>query len=76
MVLLPAFRAESQAGFDPTSLGMSEAEAANIALVFGQYDLDDNGRLDANEFRKMLQTLGADVGEAEAEAAMEVRAIH
>uniref|UniRef100_A0A383WDY0 EF-hand domain-containing protein n=1 Tax=Tetradesmus obliquus TaxID=3088 RepID=A0A383WDY0_TETOB len=61
-----------KAGFDPSSVGMSEAEAANIALVFGQYDLDDNGRLDSNEFVKMLGTLGADVSTSEAEAAMEI----
>jgi hypothetical protein len=29
-------RAESQGGFDPSSVGMSEKEAANIALAFGQ----------------------------------------
>ncbi|WIA41955.1 hypothetical protein OEZ86_009259 [Tetradesmus obliquus] len=69
---LTLYRAESQAGFDPSSVGMSEAEAANIALVFGQYDLDDNGRLDSNEFVKMLGTLGADVSTSEAEAAMEI----
>jgi hypothetical protein len=37
-----------------------------------QYDLDDNGRLDSNEFVKMVATLGADVSTSEAEAAMEV----
>jgi Ca2+-binding EF-hand superfamily protein len=38
-----------------------------------QYDLDDNGKLDSNEFVRMLATLGADVSRTEAEAAMEVR---
>eukprot|EP00775_Hariotina_reticulata_P014815 gene14815-14996_t len=33
---LTLYRAEKSAGFDPSSVGMSEAEAANIALVFGQ----------------------------------------
>jgi Ca2+-binding EF-hand superfamily protein len=38
-----------------------------------QYDLDDNGKLDSNEFVKMLQSLGTDVSKDEADAAMEVR---
>lgn len=29
-------RAESSYGFDPSSVGMSEKEATNIALAFGQ----------------------------------------
>ena len=37
-----------------------------------QYDLDDNGKLDSNEFVKMLQSLGTDVSKDEADAAMEV----
>ncbi|KAF6252558.1 hypothetical protein COO60DRAFT_1552594 [Scenedesmus sp. NREL 46B-D3] len=51
---------------------MSEAEAANIALVFGEFDLDDNGKLDTNEFVKMVVMLGAEFSRTEAEAAMEV----
>lgn len=39
-----------------------------------QYDLDDNGKLDSNEFVKMLQSLGTDVSKDEADAAMEVGA--
>ncbi|KAF8058368.1 DYF13 [Scenedesmus sp. PABB004] len=66
------YRAESAGGFDPARVGLSEAEAANIALVFGQYDLDDNNKLDAREFRGMLSALGSDVTEDEAAAAMEV----
>lgn len=69
---LTLYRAESREGFDPLSVGMSEKEAANIALAFGQYDLDDNGKLDSNEFVKMLQSLGTDVSKDEADAAMEV----
>lgn len=69
---LTLYRAEAQGGFDPSSVGMSEKEAANIALAFGQYDLDDNGRLDSTEFVKMLQSLGTDVSKDEADAAMEV----
>lgn len=37
-----------------------------------QYDLDDNGRLDRSEFKKMLETLGSSVSEGEADAAFEV----
>lgn len=33
---LYTYRAESREGFDPLSVGMSEKEAANIALAFGQ----------------------------------------
>lgn len=68
---LTLHRAESQAGFDPAAVGMSEAEAADIALAFARFDLDDNGRLDAREFAAMLQSLGASVSDAEAAAAME-----
>jgi hypothetical protein len=45
----------------------------DAALPAVQYDLDDNGRLDAAEFKKMLQALGAGVSDDEAEAAMQVR---
>lgn len=41
-----------------------------------QYDLDDNGRIDKNEFVKMLDSLGAGVSAEEAAAAMEVRLRH
>lgn len=44
-----------------------------MMLSHEQYDLDDNGRLDSNEFVKMLQVLGRDVTVDEAAAAMEVR---
>jgi Ca2+-binding EF-hand superfamily protein len=43
-----------------------------LAAFLLQYDLDDNGKLDSNEFVKMVATLGADVSRTEAEAALEV----
>lgn len=46
---------------------------AHAVLCYAvQYDLDDNGKLDSNEFVKMLQSLGTDVSKDEADAAMEV----
>jgi Ca2+-binding EF-hand superfamily protein len=37
-----------------------------------QYDLDDNGKLDRLEFKRMLESLGSTVSESEADAAFEV----
>lgn len=43
VVCCGACRAESSGGFDPTSVGMSEKEAANIALAFGQVGNGSDG---------------------------------
>lgn len=40
-----------------------------------QYDLDDNGRLDRLEFKRMLESLGSQVSEDEADAAFEVNTV-
>lgn len=42
-------------------------------LLLLQHDLDDNGCLDSNEFRQMLQALGCKVSPEEADAVMKVR---
>eukprot|EP00877_Chromochloris_zofingiensis_P010488 jgi/Chrzof1/5693/Cz16g12010.t1 len=69
---LTLYRSETKAGFEAASVGLEEKEVANIALVFGQYDLNDDGRLDVSETMKMLATQGLQVSQEEAKAALEV----
>jgi hypothetical protein len=68
----PACRSEQRDGFDPAKLGMSEATAADLALRFSQYDLNDDGRLDAGEVRLMAGQLGVELSADEAKAAIQV----
>jgi len=51
---------------------MTEAEASDLALRFAQYDLNDDGRLDAGEVRAMAGKLGIELAAVEAEAAIQV----
>lgn len=64
-------RSEARDGFDPAKLGMTEAEASDLALRFAQYDLNDDGRLDAGEVRAMAGKLGIELAAVEAEAAIQ-----
>jgi hypothetical protein len=41
------------AGFDPAEQGVGPAQAADIAAAFAEVDADDDGRLDALEFRRL-----------------------
>jgi hypothetical protein len=62
-----------KAGFEPSKLAMSEADAADLAGRFASFDLNDDGRLDAAEVRAMAGQLGVELSEADARAAIQVR---
>lgn len=51
---------------------MTEAEAADLALKFAQYDLNDDNRLDASEVRAMAGQLGIELSSEEAAIAIQV----
>lgn len=44
-------RAEELYGFVPEKFGLSEAQAADIAGVFSQFDANEDGRLEQSELR-------------------------
>lgn len=69
--LLTLSRAEKKDSFDPSGLSMTEAEASDLALKFNQYDLNDDGRLDAPEVRAMAGQLGIDLSTEEAAVAIQ-----
>lgn len=48
-------------------------QASDLAGKFAQYDLNDDGRLDAGEVRSMAGQLGIELSDAEASAAIQVR---
>ncbi|KAI8469257.1 MAG: hypothetical protein J3K34DRAFT_470080 [Monoraphidium minutum] len=69
--LLLLSKSEKRDGFDPAALSMSEAEAADLALKFTQFDLNTDDRLDASEVRLMAGKLGIELSAAEAGAAIQ-----
>jgi len=44
-------------GFKPEAFGLTEAQAADIALIFARYDTNDDGRLDLGELRRLCDAL-------------------
>ncbi len=40
-------------GFDPAAYGLSEEEAARIAMVFSRFDGNDDGLLEMSELRNI-----------------------
>jgi hypothetical protein len=46
-------RAEEKYGFDPAAYGLTEKDAANIAAVFAEFDVNDDGRLELSELRTL-----------------------
>lgn len=69
---LTLYRSETRDNFDSSKVGMTEAEASDLALQFGRFDLNDDGRLDTQEVRAMAGQLGIDLSSEEASAAIKV----
>lgn len=65
-------KAERERGFRPAAYGLSDAEAAGIARVFGEVDGDDNGVIDAAEFRKLCSKYAPDLSEPEVRQAITI----
>jgi hypothetical protein len=66
-------RAQRLHGFAAANYGMSDAEAAEMAAAFARYDLNDDGTLSFEEFRRLCQRFAPELGgEEEAKAALQV----
>ena len=46
-------KAETSFGFEPADFGISEKEAADIATIFSKFDLNDDGVISREEFKKL-----------------------
>jgi hypothetical protein len=51
--LLTLQRAEEVYGFVPEKYGLTEAEAADIAMVFSRFDVNEDGQLEQSELRSL-----------------------
>jgi len=65
-------RAESSYGFNATDFGITDEEAASIAVIFGKYDINDDGVLSEDEFRRLCDQYAPELKTAgEVKAALE-----
>lgn len=46
-------RAEKEGGFQASSYGLSDRQAADVAVVFNQYDTNQDGKLDMAEMQRL-----------------------
>jgi hypothetical protein len=58
-------RAQQSYGFDATEFGLTDEEAATIAIIFGRFDVDDDGVLSEDEFRKLCSQYAAELNTPE-----------
>lgn len=66
-------RAQRAYGFDAKEFGVSDTEAANIALLFSKYDANEDGVLSEDEFRKLCAQFAPELTTPEeVKAALEV----
>lgn len=65
-------QARERAGFDPASVGLSPADAADIAASFAEVDSNGDGRIDFAEFRQLCGRYAPELSAEESEAAMTV----
>jgi hypothetical protein len=63
-------RAEQKENFDPSALGITEKQAMDYALVFGEVDENEDGALSSEELRRLCATLGVELSPAEASSAL------
>eukprot|EP00873_Tetraselmis_striata_P021382 jgi/Tetstr1/441646/TSEL_029871.t1 len=59
-------------GFNPSKFGLSEAEAADIAVKFSKFDLNDDGVLELSEMEKLFSEAEVDLSPEEQQAALKV----
>ncbi|KXZ48789.1 hypothetical protein GPECTOR_25g373 [Gonium pectorale] len=64
--------AKERLGFEPSSYGLSEAEAGEIAYVFSTYDLNDDYRLELSEVKRLCSELGKELNDEEAREAVRI----
>jgi hypothetical protein len=58
-------RAQSAYGFDANTFGITDEEAAAIALIFGKFDVNDDGVLSEDEFRHLCGQYAPELTTAE-----------
>lgn len=65
-------RAQEQYGFDAAAYGLTEQRASNIALAFSNYDLNDDGKLELSELRKLCESLNHPLADEELREAIRI----
>lgn len=58
-------RAQSTYGFDASQFGITDEEAATIAVIFGKFDVNDDGVLSEDEFKKLCSQYAPELNTAE-----------
>jgi Ca2+-binding EF-hand superfamily protein len=53
-------------------MSLSDAELAEVKETFDHFDADDNGVIDRNEFRSLLQTLDPKFSEDDVQTGMKI----
>ncbi|KAL4428206.1 hypothetical protein ABPG75_002295 [Micractinium tetrahymenae] len=71
-VFLTLERAERLYGFEAARYGLDDAQAADIAAVFAQYDANDDGFISPSEFQQLCRENAANLSEAEVQAAFDL----
>jgi len=51
-------------------MALSEDDVAEVREIFGHFDRDENGVMDAGEFSKLLEALGAEMTAEEIDAGL------
>ncbi len=65
-------RAQRLQGFDAAALGLTDAQAADVAVAFARADANDDGVLSADEFRRLCGRLAPELDDAGVAAALEL----
>jgi hypothetical protein len=65
-------RAQRLQGFDAAALGLTDAQAADVAVAFACADANDDGVLSADEFRRLCGRLAPELDDAGVAAALEL----
>jgi Ca2+-binding EF-hand superfamily protein len=58
-------RAQTTYGFNAAEFGITDEEAATIAVIFGKFDVNDDGVLSEDEFRKLCSQYAPELNTAE-----------
>ena len=65
-------KAQRMYKFDAAKAGITDAQAADIAVIFSAYDSNDDGVLQLDEFKKMCGKYAPDLSDVEVEAGLKI----